>query len=86
MDLNSFLAFGREYVMWNHKKTGNSVYLNIKERPKPVSEDRPHKKPTLLAIGMCSLFFQKFQAPLPSVMFAQFSGAYLLPARIEFLA
>ena len=38
--------------MWNYEKTGNPVYLNIKETPKQVSEDRPHKKPTLLAIGM----------------------------------
>ncbi|KAL2643337.1 hypothetical protein R1flu_010924 [Riccia fluitans] len=52
VDLNSFLAFGREYVLWNYNKTGNSVYLNIREVPKPVSEDRPHKKPTLLAIGV----------------------------------
>ncbi|KAG0563124.1 hypothetical protein KC19_8G006500 [Ceratodon purpureus] len=48
----SFLAFGREYVMWNYEKTRNPVYLNIQETPKQVSEDRPHKKPTLLAIGV----------------------------------
>lgn len=52
VDMYSFLAFGMEYVMWNYEKTGNPVYLNIKETPKQVSEDRPHKKPTLLAIGM----------------------------------
>ncbi|KAL3696589.1 hypothetical protein R1sor_010665 [Riccia sorocarpa] len=52
VDLNSFLAFGGEHVLWNYNKTGNSVYLNIREVPKPVSEDRPHKKPTLLGIGV----------------------------------
>lgn len=52
VDLNSFLAFGQEFVMWNYEKTGDPVYLNIQQRPKLVSENRPHKKPTLLAIGM----------------------------------
>lgn len=51
MDLSSFLAFGKEYVGWNYEKTGNPVYLRIQQRPKPVPEDRPLKKPTLLAIG-----------------------------------
>lgn len=50
--MNSFLAFGKDYVAWNHEKTGNPVYLHIKETPKSVPEDRPLKKPTLLAIGM----------------------------------
>lgn len=52
VDLSSFLAFGKESVFWNYKKTGNSVYLHIKAMKKSVSEDRPHKKPTLLAIGV----------------------------------
>ncbi|XP_024356450.1 ubiquitin carboxyl-terminal hydrolase 14 [Physcomitrium patens] len=52
IDLYSFLAFGKDYVMWNYEKTGNPVYLNIQETPKQVSESRPHKKPTLLAIGV----------------------------------
>ncbi|XP_057833693.2 ubiquitin carboxyl-terminal hydrolase 14 isoform X1 [Cryptomeria japonica] len=52
VDLSSFLAFGKEAVYWNYRKTGNPVYLHIKTRKKPVSEDRPHKKPTLLAIGL----------------------------------
>ncbi|BBN00627.1 ubiquitin carboxyl-terminal hydrolase 5/13 [Marchantia polymorpha subsp. ruderalis] len=73
VDLNSFLAFGREYVMWNHKKTGNSVYLNIKERPKPVSEDRPHKKPTLLAIGVDGGFDTK------ETEYEEFYNIVLLP-------
>jgi ubiquitin carboxyl-terminal hydrolase 5/13 len=51
VDMCTFLAFGTEYVMWNYEKTGNPVYLNIQETPKQVSENRPHKKPTLLAIG-----------------------------------
>ncbi|KAL0909266.1 hypothetical protein M5K25_020116 [Dendrobium thyrsiflorum] len=52
VDLSSFLAFGKEYVAWNYEKTGNPVYLHIQQRIKPVSEDRPFKKPTLLAIGV----------------------------------
>ncbi|KAL0743074.1 hypothetical protein Bca4012_084587 [Brassica carinata] len=52
VDMNSFLAFGKDYVSLNHEKTGNPVYLHIKETPKSVPEDRPLKKPTLLAIGV----------------------------------
>ncbi|XP_010544251.1 PREDICTED: ubiquitin carboxyl-terminal hydrolase 14 isoform X1 [Tarenaya hassleriana] len=52
VDMNSFLAFGRDCVTWNYEKTGNPVYLHIKQTPKLVSEDRPLKKPTLLAIGV----------------------------------
>ncbi|KAG1365405.1 putative Ubiquitin carboxyl-terminal hydrolase 14 [Cocos nucifera] len=51
VDLCSFLAFGKEYVGWNYVKTGNPVYLHIQQKRKPVPEDRPLKKPTLLAIG-----------------------------------
>ncbi|KAI3466170.1 hypothetical protein Pfo_022833 [Paulownia fortunei] len=52
VDMNSFLAFGKEFVGWNYEKTGNPVYLHIKETQKLVPEDRPSKKPTLLAIGI----------------------------------
>ncbi|KAG8364997.1 hypothetical protein BUALT_Bualt18G0057100 [Buddleja alternifolia] len=52
VDMNSFLAFGKDFVGWNYEKTGNPVYLHIKEIQKQVSEDRPSKKPTLLAIGL----------------------------------
>lgn len=52
IDLNSFLAFGKVSVFWNYKKSGNPVYLHIKSTKKPVSEDRPFKKPTLLATGV----------------------------------
>lgn len=52
MDLCSFLAFGRDFVMWQYQKTGNAVYLNIKEKLKQDNEVRPCKKPTLLAIGV----------------------------------
>uniref|UniRef100_A0A1D1YQ29 Ubiquitin carboxyl-terminal hydrolase n=1 Tax=Anthurium amnicola TaxID=1678845 RepID=A0A1D1YQ29_9ARAE len=52
VDMCSFLAFGREYVRWNFEKTGNPVYLHIEQRRRPVPEDRPLKKPTLLAIGV----------------------------------
>ncbi|KAJ4975564.1 hypothetical protein NE237_000670 [Protea cynaroides] len=52
IDMNSFLAFGKDYVGWNYEKTRNPVYLHIKQTKKPVPEDRPLKKPTLLAIGV----------------------------------
>ncbi|RWW37863.1 hypothetical protein BHE74_00056956, partial [Ensete ventricosum] len=52
VDLCSFIAFGKEGVGWNYEKSGNPVYLHIQQRPKPVPEDRPLKKPTLLAIGI----------------------------------
>jgi len=52
IDLNTFLAFGKDYVGWNYDKTGNPVYLHIKQTMKLVPEDRPSKKPTLLAVGM----------------------------------
>lgn len=51
--MNAFLAFGKDYVGWNYEKTGNSVYLHIKQTKKTENaEDRPSKKPTLLAIGI----------------------------------
>ncbi|ESR65257.1 ubiquitin carboxyl-terminal hydrolase 14 [Citrus sinensis] len=53
VDLNSFLAYGKDHVGWNFEKTGNPVYLHIKQTRKLVApEDRPSKKPTLLAIGV----------------------------------
>lgn len=50
--MSTFLAFGKEFVGWNYEKTGNPVYLHIKQTKKLVPEDRPLKKPTLLAIGV----------------------------------
>nr|XP_016437814.1 PREDICTED: ubiquitin carboxyl-terminal hydrolase 14-like [Nicotiana tabacum] len=52
VDMNTFLAFGRDYVGWNYEKTGNPVYLHIKQTKKTIAEDRPSKRPTLLAIGI----------------------------------
>jgi ubiquitin carboxyl-terminal hydrolase 5/13 len=49
--MTTFLAFGKDYVDWNYEKTGNPVYLHIKQTRKVAPEDRPSKKPTLLAIG-----------------------------------
>lgn len=51
IDMNTFLAFGKDCVGWNFEKTGNPVYLHIRQTRKMVCEDRPLKKPTLLAIG-----------------------------------
>lgn len=52
VDMSSFLAFGKDFVQWNYEKTGNPVYLHIKKTKKVVAEDRPSKKPTILAIGV----------------------------------
>ncbi|XP_057474093.1 ubiquitin carboxyl-terminal hydrolase 14-like isoform X2 [Actinidia eriantha] len=52
IDMNTFLAFGKDCVGWNFEKTGNPVYLHIRQTKKAVFEDRPLKKPTLLAIGV----------------------------------
>ncbi|PWA89296.1 ubiquitin-specific protease 14 [Artemisia annua] len=52
VDMTTFLAFGKDYVGWNFEKTGNPVYLHIKQTKKPIPEDRPLKKPTRLAIGI----------------------------------
>ncbi|KAK9269672.1 hypothetical protein L1049_001450 [Liquidambar formosana] len=52
IDMNTFLAFGKDCVGWNYEKTGNPIYLHIKQTKKVVSEDRPLKKPTRLAIGI----------------------------------
>ncbi|RZB75885.1 Ubiquitin carboxyl-terminal hydrolase 14 isoform A [Glycine soja] len=52
VDMCTFLAFGKDFVGWNYEKTGNPVYLHIKQTNKLVPEDRPSKKPTLLAIGV----------------------------------
>ncbi|KAL5548080.1 hypothetical protein UlMin_003311 [Ulmus minor] len=52
VDMSTFLAFGKECVGWNYEKTGNPVYLHIKQTKRVVPEDRPLKKPTLLAIGI----------------------------------
>lgn len=55
VDMCTFLAFGKDFVGWNYEKTGNPVYLHIKQTNKLVPEDRPSKKPTLLAIGVLNL-------------------------------
>ncbi|CAO2833461.1 unnamed protein product [Amaranthus hypochondriacus] len=52
VDMSSFLAFGKDFVNWNYEKSGNPVYLHIKQTQKVVAEDRPSKKPTILAIGV----------------------------------
>eukprot|EP00271_Cylindrocystis_brebissonii_P006504 TRINITY_DN19281_c0_g1_i1.p1 TRINITY_DN19281_c0_g1~~TRINITY_DN19281_c0_g1_i1.p1 ORF type:complete len:853 (+),score=178.72 TRINITY_DN19281_c0_g1_i1:93-2651(+) len=52
IDLTSFLAFGKECVSWNQIKTGHPLYLRITRVAKPSSDERPLKKPTLLAIGV----------------------------------
>eukprot|EP00897_Mesotaenium_endlicherianum_P009541 jgi/Mesen1/8615/ME000050S08022 len=52
VDLNTYIAYGRDYVLWNYEKTGDAVYLKIQQFPKVKSEEPPHKKPTLLGIGV----------------------------------
>ncbi|KAF5202716.1 Ubiquitin carboxyl-terminal hydrolase, partial [Thalictrum thalictroides] len=52
IDMNTFLAFSKDCVVWNYEKTRNPVYLHIKQTRKSIPEDRPLKKPTRLAIGL----------------------------------
>ncbi|KAL6196438.1 hypothetical protein ACLB2K_032053 [Fragaria x ananassa] len=52
VDMNTFLAFGKDYIGWHYEKTGNPVYLHIKQNKVLIPEDRPLKKPTLMAIGI----------------------------------
>ncbi|KAK6934343.1 Ubiquitinyl hydrolase, variant UBP zinc finger, partial [Dillenia turbinata] len=51
VDINSFLAFGKDYVGWNYEKTGNPVYLHIKQTRKVVSEDRPSRNLLFWLLG-----------------------------------
>ncbi|CAA7032006.1 unnamed protein product [Microthlaspi erraticum] len=44
VDMNSFLAFRKDYVVWNYDKTGNPVYLHIKETAKPLTRGVDDKK------------------------------------------
>jgi ubiquitin carboxyl-terminal hydrolase 5/13 len=66
VDMSSFLGFGREQLEWNYEKTGNPVYLHILQRRKPEADevDRPLKKPTLLAIGICFTLLEGRPPPL----------------------
>ncbi|KAK3106047.1 hypothetical protein FSP39_011642, partial [Pinctada imbricata] len=52
--MNTFLGLGKKCVEWYHKKTGNSVFLNIKRIRKeiPQKESAPTQAPTKLAIGV----------------------------------
>ncbi|KAL3861427.1 hypothetical protein ACJMK2_007461 [Sinanodonta woodiana] len=52
--MNQFIGLGKKYVELYSKKTGNSVFLNIKRRRQelPKAEEPKEKKPTKLAIGV----------------------------------
>lgn len=52
--LNTFLSFGRKYVMAFHEWTGNSVFLHLKKIPilKEEIDDSEIQQPTRLAIGV----------------------------------
>lgn len=56
--MNTFLAFGKQYVERHYQKTNQRVYLHIKHIRKPKEDDNsgvgdpPKKKPTRLAIGV----------------------------------
>ncbi|KAM1072471.1 hypothetical protein ACFX13_017985 [Malus domestica] len=43
IDLTTYLAFGKNYVRWNHEKTGNPVYLHILKKDMSASEDNNQK-------------------------------------------
>lgn len=54
--LNTFLAFGSRFTKMYHQKTGNNIFLNIKQikKQKPVSAEASNKEnePTKVAIGV----------------------------------
>lgn len=52
--LNTFLSFGRKYVIFYHEWTGNSVFLHLKKIPIPEEDTDASEvqQPTRLAIGV----------------------------------
>eukprot|EP01024_Parvocaulis_polyphysoides_P005654 TRINITY_DN11410_c0_g3_i2.p1 TRINITY_DN11410_c0_g3~~TRINITY_DN11410_c0_g3_i2.p1 ORF type:complete len:429 (-),score=62.14 TRINITY_DN11410_c0_g3_i2:330-1571(-) len=59
LNLNTFQAFGHEYVMLDYKRTGNSLYLWEKQTRVPLSEEElkaqqggSQDQPTKMAIGV----------------------------------
>ncbi|XP_044727778.1 ubiquitin carboxyl-terminal hydrolase 5 isoform X3 [Chrysoperla carnea] len=56
VNLTTFLGFGKDFVDFYYKKTGNAVFLHIKktkyEIESPQQGDGPEKKITRLAIGV----------------------------------
>lgn len=85
IDLNTFLAFGKDYVGWNYERTGNPVYLHIKQRKKLVPEDRPSKKPTLLAIGTFTTLINLILSVLNWPLFLCVWGTYPIFIAVFFL-
>lgn len=54
VSLSSFQGFGREYVVLDHEKTSNVLYLHEKRRRVPLSEEellKQQSRPDKLAIG-----------------------------------
>ena len=41
IDMQTFYAFGEDYVSTNFKKTNNPIYLHIKKTKRLVPENRP---------------------------------------------
>lgn len=41
IDMQTFYAFGEDYVGTNFKKTDNPIYLHIKKTKRLVPEDHP---------------------------------------------
>ncbi|CAI5985125.1 unnamed protein product [Closterium sp. NIES-64] len=89
VDLNSFLAFSERAAAWQHAKTGNAVFLRIREveKEKEGKEDEegeemdkepPSKKPTLLAIGVEGGF-----NPEKEVQYETRYSVVLLPDKLE---
>jgi len=57
ISLYSFLAFSKEFASLNFAKTGQTLYLNLKKRPKKEEETKgeappPKKKASVLGIGV----------------------------------
>jgi len=88
VNLTSFQSFAREYVNWDHDRTGNPCYLNIKKRRVEVKKEENQQEVSKLGIGVDGGFSldgnQKVETELvlcllPSWECMKYPGEKLLP-------
>lgn len=74
IDMKSFKAFGKDYVLWNYEKTGNSIYLRILKKLKEKS--MVEGEPKVLGIGLlfclCFCCSKLFHSPKHFFLFCNF--------------
>ncbi|KAL6062058.1 Ubiquitin carboxyl-terminal hydrolase 5 [Balamuthia mandrillaris] len=91
ISLNSFLAFSRENALFDHQKTGHTLYLNIKrvldeeamkqrqEQEEEEAQQPPKKKPTVLGVGVEG----GFDSPSHRPIYKELATLVVLPDFIE---